>query len=271
MGDMKHNRTEITWTLAVATNSREVLDTNLLGSGEADFANDLILLQDPESAPRAYNEAIRCSSTDIVIFAHQDVYLPRGWSIKLHEALSSLNKLDPNWGVAGVYGVTATGNGVGYVYSTGLRRFVGQYFSGPLQVRTLDEMLLIIRRSSGVLFDENLPGFHLYGTDICLEAEARGMKNYVLPCFSMHNSNGIRYLPLSFWQAYLHLRRKWRKRLPIITPCTQITFLCFPILKDFISRTAFEFTGRNNPGSRVDEPGHFYEQEVRPIVEKSSG
>ncbi|MBW1739124.1 MAG: hypothetical protein JRJ69_16715 [Deltaproteobacteria bacterium] len=266
---MKRSRTKIAWTLVAATNSKEVLETNLLGSVEAESANELILMQDPESASHAYNEALCRSSNEILVFAHQDVYLPRGWGVELQEAISLLNRKDPDWGVAGVYGVTETGKGAGYVYSTGLRRFVGQCFSAPLQVRTLDEMLLIVRRSSGLQFDEDLPGFHLYGTDICLEAQMRGMKNYVLPCFTLHNSNGVRHLPLSFWQAYLYLRKKWRKQLPIMTPCTKITFACSPILRDFIRRRFLGILWRNNPGSRVNDPERFYEEELGPVLESN--
>ena len=44
----------------------------------------------------------------------------------------------------------------------------------PPQVATLDELLLIVRRDSGLRFDPEL-GFHLYGADICLQASEQGL------------------------------------------------------------------------------------------------
>ncbi len=39
----------------------------------------------------------------------------------------------------------------------------------PARVATLDELLLIVKRDSGLRFDPAL-GFHLYGADICIQA-----------------------------------------------------------------------------------------------------
>ena len=39
----------------------------------------------------------------------------------------------------------------------------------PARVATLDKLLLIVRRDSGLRFEREL-GFHLYGADICLQA-----------------------------------------------------------------------------------------------------
>ena len=44
----------------------------------------------------------------------------------------------------------------------------------PAQVATLDELLLIVKRDSGLRFDPEL-GFHLYGADICLQAIEQGL------------------------------------------------------------------------------------------------
>ncbi len=62
----------------------------------------------------------------------------------------------------------------------------------------LDELLLVIRRSSGLSFDDGLPSFHLYGADICLQAQMGGMKSYIITAFCIHNSNGVRYLSLEY-------------------------------------------------------------------------
>ena len=250
----------------MASNSEKVLEGNLLRSSDRKLANEIVVEVNANSAAEAYNEGVAKCTGFIIVFAHQDVFLPPGFSYKLVQAVVRLSSVDRNWGVTGVYGVNGAGEGVGHVYSTGLRRFLGEAFSSPVRVSTLDEMVLIVRRESGLRFDEKLPGFHLYGTDICLEAEARGMRNYVLPCFALHNSNGIKYLPLSFWQAYLYLRKKWKNRLPIFTPCTTISFGCSSMVRQLASSGWATIRGRNNLGTRVDDPERFYSEEILPML-----
>jgi hypothetical protein len=254
------------WSLVVAVNSEEVLRTNLLRSVELKSAKEIVRQYKSGNASSAYNNGLAAVTGDIVVFAHQDVYLPVGWAAKLKESLDILTLRDPEWGVAGVFGITANGGDAGYVYSSGLRRFIGRPFHEPIRVSTLDEMLLIIRKSSGLQFDEHLPGFHLYGTDICLSAESRGMRNYVVPCFAFHNSCGVVWLPLDFWRAYLYLRRKWKARLPVMTPCTRITLGCIPIYEDIVRRCFSKVRGRNMPGCRVAEPDLYYAENILPIL-----
>ncbi len=129
----------------------------------------------------------------------------------------------------------------GYCYSTGLRRTLGAPFAAPLPARTLDEFVLVVRKSSGLRFDERLPGFHLYGTDICLQAEAHHLGSYILSAFCIHNANGIDRLPYAFWQSYLYLRRKWWQRLPVATCCTTLTKGCLPIVRRLASEMENSF------------------------------
>jgi len=256
----------ITWSLVVAANNSQTLNNNLLKSPDIKYAKEVVIVNSPSNASKGYNDGLSDCNSDLVVFAHQDVYLPKEWSFNLFKNIENLSKFDPNWAVAGVYGVTANRDGVGYVYSTGLKRFVGEPFRDPIQVRTIDEMIIVIRRSTGLKFDEKLPCFHLYGTDICIEAEALGMRNYVLPCFALHNSRGIRYLPLSFWRAYLYLRTKWKRRLPVVTPCTSITKGCLPIFRHF-GESFLKLTMQNKKlGTPVPDPSRFYAERIGPIV-----
>jgi hypothetical protein len=259
---------DITWSLVVAANSEDLLRKNLLQSREVELAKEIVIKRDAFNIGKAYNAGLAECTAEIVVFAHQDVYLPAGWTNNLYLAIKRLTLENPNWGVVGTFGMTAFGNGAGYVYSTGLRGFVGQSFINPIQVRTLDEMLLILRRSAGLSFDEELPGFHLYGTDICLEAENHGLKNFVVPCFTLHNSRGIKRLPLSFWRAYWYLRSKWKDRLPIQTPCTNITKGYMPIIEHILWTCWSSIQNKNNPGSRVNDTECFYNEHVLPSLGK---
>jgi glycosyltransferase involved in cell wall biosynthesis len=259
---MIDSTTYIAWSLVVAANSEELLKANLFRSGEVNLAKDIWVERNAPNASVAYNTGLANCTGDVVVFAHQDVFLPDGWSKKMCKSIIELSKFDPFWGALGVYGVSGSGYSVGYVYSSGLKRFVGRPISDPLCVNSLDEMILILRKDAGIEFDERLPGFHLYGTDICLEAETRGLNNYVLPCFAFHNSVGIKWLPISFWMAYKYLRRKWRKRLPVVTPCTEITAGCYPVLRHILTNGWSILRGEKGTGSRVPDPEKFYNEYI---------
>jgi hypothetical protein len=247
------------WSLVVACNSDEVLRGTLLRSPDVQPARHLLIQKGFNSASSAYNDGIRRTESEIIVFPHQDVFLPAGFGKTLCKNIERLTAFDPEWGVAGVYGVTGNGGSVGHVYSTGLRRFVGAACSRPAEVRTLDEMLLILRRSAGLHFDGGLPGFHLYGTDICLEASRRGFRSYVLPCFCIHNSNGIRLLPWSYWECYLYMRRKWRHKIPIITPGMSITPWGGGALR-YLFRASISLMLGLKVGSRTDNPAELFRQ-----------
>jgi hypothetical protein len=90
----------------------------------------------------------------------------------------------------------------------------------PASVATLDELLLVIRRDSGLRFDPEL-GFHLYGADICLQAHERGLAVVVLAALCHHNSKSVG-LPPEFFESAKVLAHKLSHRLPIATSCVII-------------------------------------------------
>lgn len=242
------------WSVVSAVNNDQVLKSCLLSSPDVSLATEVLLQRGYASAALAYNEALDRASTDVVVFAHQDVYLPEGWLAKLQQALEWLSDHDPNWAVAGVWGVNRAGGRAGNVYCTGLGCALGKSGELPVAVRTLDELLLIVRKSSGVRFDGRLQGYHFYGTDLCLEAERQQKTCYALSVFCVHNTNGYGMLPWQFWKTYLWMRRKWKSRLPILTPCTEITAGGLPMLKWNLIQGINILLGRHHPGKRVADP-----------------
>lgn len=249
------------WSLVVASNDEAVLGGTLLASPCIDSGCEVIVKRGFSSATTAYNAGLAEAHNEIVVFAHQDVYLPETWLRDLQRALQQLTQQDPNWGVLGVFGI-ADGDSkewVGHCYSTGLSRVLGKSFEAPMPVTSLDELLLIVRRSSGLSFDQALPGFHLYATDICMQAEQRGMRNYVIPAFCIHNSNGLKYYPRSYWQAYMYVRRKWWQRLPVKTCCVTVTKWCKPMLAQMVFDLKRRLFVRPLVGSRQDDMKRLYE------------
>jgi hypothetical protein len=191
--------------------------------------NHQILVQENfSSAAKAYNDAISRSVNDLIVFAHQDVSFPKPWLSQLEHSLDLLEATDPKWGVLGCYGETLNDNGRGHVYSPG-RGVLGMPFEHPMPVQTLDEIVLVLRKSSNLKFDERLPHFHLYGADICLAAAKRGMKSYAISAFCIHNSQQNLVLPKEFYQCYKHFKRAWKECLPIQTTCIRISRSNFPL------------------------------------------
>ncbi|MBK8814686.1 MAG: hypothetical protein IPN42_03895 [Methylococcaceae bacterium] len=245
-------------TIVAAVNNKDVLQKNLLFSPEIldeSTSYQVIIKENYSSASIAYNSAIDESKNDIVIFAHQDIYLPEGWFSSLWESILYLNKTQPNWGVLGCYGCKeGSTNGVGKVYTNGIGQH-GDEIDKPESVDTLDEIILIIRKSSGLRFDSSLPHFHLYGTDICLSAIDKGMKNYAIPAFCIHNTNQLLDLPKEFYECFKFIKNKWFSYLPIYTPCITISRFDKDLYLRNLRISAGKLVGKKRTQARrVDDP-----------------
>ncbi len=207
-----------------AVNNEDTLNENLLRSPVLNSREArLVSKWNYISASAAYNSGLDQANADTIIFVHQDVYFPEGWERSLLAALSEIESSDPNWGVVGLYGVKADGTHVGRVWSSGIGRELGETLDKPVAVKTIDELVIILNRRSGLRFDERLPGFHLYATDIAQMASEKGKGVYVIDAPVVHNSVPVLSLGGAYTKAYLYLRRKWRQRLPIVTTVTTIS------------------------------------------------
>ena len=211
-------------TFVIAVNNKNVFESNFLASPCLNGAHphQIIVQERFSSAATAYNDAIDRSTNDLIVFVHQDMIFPEHWLSDLQRALDSLQQTDPQWGVLGCYGETLKDNGRGYIYSGGLG-IMGKPTDRPAPVQTLDEIVLILRKSSGLRFDEGLPHFHFYGADICMAAAARGLKSYAISAFCIHNTQQIFVLPKEFYESYRHMKQRWKNSLPIRTTCVTIT------------------------------------------------
>src|ERR1700730_694532 len=195
----------------VATvNDREIFASNFLISPvfAPPHPHQIIVQSGFSSATKAYNDAIDQSNNEIIVFSHQDMIFPASWLANLERALRKLDRTDPNWGVLGCFGETSDGHGRGHVYMPGLGT-VGSSFEDPEPVQTLDEIVLILKKSSGLRFDSTLPHFHFYGVDICLRAAQRGMTSYAISAFCFHNTQYNLVLPREFYACYRHIKRHW--------------------------------------------------------------
>lgn len=249
-------------TFAVAVNDPQILESNLLASPcfRASQAFPVLEQKQFPSAAAAYNDALRRSVNDLVVFCHQDIFFPEAWLAELDRALSWLEAHDPNWGVLGCIGMTAEGHMLGQVYSSGLG-VIGRKLEVPTPVQTLDEIVLILKKSSGLQFNEDLRHFHFYGADLCLRAQARKMKSYAVPAFCVHNTQHNLVLPQEFYDGYRHVKEAWRQCLPIHTTCISVTRLNLPLYHKRIHEAYHRYIRRNEVhGRRAGNVKHLSQQ-----------
>jgi hypothetical protein len=212
-------------SFAVPISQPEVYRQNFLASpffdGEQEY--EIIELNNYRSASAAYNAAKEIATYDLIVYVHQDVILPKYWSEQLFDALKYLETHHLNWGVLGCIGISEMGDIRGSIYCTGNNGYIGKHLEIPEAVATLDEVVLIANKSSNLKFDPGLPFFHFYGTDLCLAARKKGMSNYVIPAFCIHNSKKTLFFPREFYKCAAHIRNKYPEFLPIATTCTRLT------------------------------------------------
>lgn len=206
-------------------NQQTTLARDLRRSPEiADGRVPVSIIWNASAASAAYCEAASRIDASILVFAHQDVFFPDGWFARLNATCQRLDSLDPSWAVAGLCGMTRDGRFIGHLWDAGLGALCGGPFDPPQCVESLDEVVLIVRRESGILFDPKLPSFHLYGTDIVLEAQKAGKRSYAVDLPVIHNSKPSVELDHTYLAAYRFMVRKWKALLPwptIIVPLTR--------------------------------------------------
>ncbi len=207
------------------------LQSNLARSPEiVNGEVDLTILWNETSAASAYSRAMKTATSEVLVFAHCDVYFPQGWFKRLAWETDRLCRIDPEWAVAGVISITAFGELVGRIFDTSLEPFFrensgvfGKALAAPVPIVSADELTLIVRRSTGINFDPLLPEFHLYGTDIVLEAERNGRNSYGLDMPLIHNAKAQLRLGRDYGRAYKYMVQKWHRRLPVPTTCGLLT------------------------------------------------
>lgn len=215
--------TSKTFSIVCAVNDHNILQQCLLRSSiVSDNEIRPTIIVGASNMSSAYNHGMDISPADYYIFCHQDVYLPNGWLPLLQQRIDELETFDPHWGIIGPYGVQKNGRHVGRVWDTGLRRELGEGGFRFQPVTSLDELLFVVKGSTGHRFDEDLPDFHLYGTDAVLALKQRGYSAYAAELPLIHNSRPVASLRGGYQDAYRYCVRKWTAELPVPTPCATL-------------------------------------------------
>lgn len=147
-----------------------------------------------------------------IIICHQDIVIIDKRS-ELESRLEELTRMDSSWAVCGNAGAVAPNYVVYHVaYPDNKLMSKGRF---PVKVQSLDENFLLVRKDSMVSFSNDLTGFHMYGTDICLQANMKGNAAYAIDFTLMHKSRGkadkhFNASKLALQKKYSHqIRPRW--------------------------------------------------------------
>lgn len=216
--------------IIAAVNDDEVLDACLAASPDVvSGALSITAMRGASCMAGAYNAGLDHTEAPICLFAHQDVYLPEGWLDRAVKALNALETRHPEWMVAGPYGVERNGSHVGRVWDVNMRRELGTTGFGPTAVESLDELLLILKRMPDFRFDEELPNFHFYGTDLVQTAWSRDNSAWAIELPVVHNNRPWDSLGGGYVDGYNFVKRKWRHRLPFFTTICEVSHNPIPL------------------------------------------
>lgn len=219
------------FAIACASHDAAILQANL-GRSPCLATIPLQVERGAPSAGIAYARALAATTAPVVIFAHHDVYLPPGWDGLLAARLNEVAARDPDWALFGAFGVGLDASHVGPVWSSSLGQIVGRIPPAPVEVQSYDELLIVLRRDSGLTWDERLAGWHLYGTDIVTQARARGLRAWAGALPTVHNDRYHEALGPDFSESYRYLQHKWRAMLPLRSPITKISRSGLHLLRD---------------------------------------
>ena len=240
--------------IVTAANNNAVLSQNLLASPMlASGKVPTHIQRGYDSAARAYNSSLSKVKADIVVFAHQDVYFPAGWELQLEESVAKLEEQLIPWAVLGVWGVNAARKFSGRVWcSGGNHELVGS--DRVNEVCSIDEIVIVLRRSSGLSFDDQLPGFHLYATDLVLTALSSGFTAHAITAPVVHNSRwNANVFDAAYIRGYRYMKRKWKDSLPLQTCCLPVTRWSWPLARRLIRQYYWRLLGRTTGGYRRSE------------------
>ncbi|HUI03236.1 MAG TPA: glycosyltransferase, partial [Acidimicrobiales bacterium] len=213
---------EIPVTVVACVNDEAQLEANLLRSPclAPGTPHEVLLFRDRTSAAEGLNAGIEQARNELVVLVHQDVYLPAGWPARLARQWRLASARGATVGIAGVFGVESRRiafDATGHVVHRD-RRLHHKVL--PCDVDGLDELLMVVPRDTPLRADPEL-GWHLYGTDLALQAQARRLRAVVLDAPCHHNSLTGR-VPWQYRQSERVLARKWRSMLPIHTNLSSI-------------------------------------------------
>lgn len=158
----------------------------------------------------ALNEFLQTASGEIIVLHHQDILLLDDGRAELEARLDEVTRVDPHWAICSNAGRTADGwpaISIDHPFARRDRR--GGPF--PVEVCSVDENFIVVRRLANLALSADLKGFHHYGVDLCTIADILGWRSYVIDFFLKHKSGGN--LDARYEESMAAITAKYRQAL----------------------------------------------------------
>jgi hypothetical protein len=158
-----------------------------------------------------------------VILCHQDILLEQDGREQLDRVLADMDRRDPAWAVCGNSGGISPGRlAIRITDPHGADQRTEDF---PARVYSLDENFIVVKAAANLGLSRDMSGFHLYGTDLCIQADLLGWHCYVIDFHLRHHSPGVRDASLEKSRKALvdKYTRAFRMRW-VTAPC-EIVFL----------------------------------------------
>jgi hypothetical protein len=209
-------------TVVACVNDDAQLSANLMRSPwlGPDGPHQLLTFRGCASAAEGLNAGIAQAEHDLVVLVHQDVYLPAGWPARLRRQWRTAARAGGDIAMAGVFGVRSRTEPFDAIGRVVHRDRLLVHHQLPADVDGLDELVMVVPATTALRVDPAL-GWHLYGTDLALQAQRAGSRVVVLDAPCQHNSLTGR-VPWQYRQSERALARKWEAMLPIHTNLSSI-------------------------------------------------
>lgn len=166
------------------------------------------------NAAQGLNSGIDSLAADWIVCVHQDVLFPAGFWARFTAAL---DKLPADVAVAGIVGCERSGRFRGHIVDPNGHCY---WPSLPSAVLAVDEVMIALRKATGLRFNPEVPGFHCYGADLCFAADRAGLRIVAIDAPLVHLSTGK--LDASYEKASQWLLAKWGERYGHVLPMPTI-------------------------------------------------
>lgn len=217
-------------SIVTVTNNRDVLHSILISSlEEQDYRDyELIIIDSVQehfsSASAAYNEGIRRSHGEVILFLHHDISFNS--SSALGDVVRELGALDHGYALLGFAGV------VEGKYGESFRMNIqcGEARTGPdepmretIPCFSVDECGFAMKRTTAEQYGFYDLGetWHLYAVELCLRLKRDGLQVGVIPADAWHHSYGD--ANVNYYQKLWQLCRLYRDDFDAIYTCVVVT------------------------------------------------
>jgi hypothetical protein len=120
---------------------------------------------------------------EIGVLCHQDVFFRSAWLNTMREQIELLPE---SWIVAGIIGKDMEGKICGKMQDMRMPMAFNTSHWEPRPASCFDEVVIIVRLNQGFRFDEDLPGFDLYGTLAVCQAWEMERSAWIVSAFVEH-------------------------------------------------------------------------------------